>query len=144
MKLTKNRFFFPVLGIIIGSALVSIGSGLAVQLNGKAPLFLAVGGGVFGISLSKLYYLLVGCFRARRRPALHRLQSIESRDERNILIRDKAGNKTNSLMLDLVFILTFVFAFMSVNLYITATMAGLMLVNIIAYTFFTRYYDKRL
>jgi hypothetical protein len=144
MKTIKNKWFLPILGIIMGTAIVLAGNVYAVALNGKAPLFLAVGGGIFGISLSKLLYLISNYFTARQHPQLHRAQNIELKDERNILVKDKAGAKTNILMLDLIFILTFVFAFMSIALWVTATMAGLMLINIVAHTIFARYYDKRL
>jgi hypothetical protein len=144
MKFTKNRLFLPIFGIIFGIVLVLGGNFYAVNLNGKAPLFLAIGGGIFGISLSKLLYLISNHFTARKHPQLHRAQNIELKDERNILVSEKAGAKTNILMLDLIFILTFVFAFMSIELWVTATMAGLMLTNITAHTIFARYFDKRL
>jgi len=144
MKIMKNRLFLPILGIIIGALIAIAGPVNGVALRGKAPLFLAVGGGIFGISLSKLIYLIVNDFTGRRHPELKRAQNIELKDERNTLIRYKAGTKTNGLMLDLIFILTFVFAFMGADLFVTAMMGGLMLINVVAYTFFSRYYDKKL
>lgn len=144
MKIMKNRLFLPVLGIVIGALIALMGPLNGVALKGTAPVFLAVGGGIFGLSISKFIYIILNNITARKRPELMRAQTIDLKDERNTTIRDKAGAKTNILMLDLIFILTFVFAFMSLELWVTATMAGLMLINITAYTLFARYYAKKL
>jgi hypothetical protein len=140
----KNKIILQLSGIIAGGLLVLFGNLAAVALEGYAPVFLAVGGGVFGISLSKMLYLFQGYLVSRKHPEITRAKGIESRDERNILIREKAGNKANNLTLDLIFILTFIFAFMSLELWVTATMTGLMMINIIVYTLYIKYFQKRL
>ena len=91
MKLNKNIIVLYVLGIIAGLGLFivpAILEGVESRILGFVCVY--AGMGLFGLSLGFLEMYI----SKRKRPELLRKQKIEAKDERNTIIRDKAGAKT--------------------------------------------------
>jgi len=96
MKLNKNIIVLCILGTIAGLALFILGfilRGVESRILGFVCVY--AGLGLFGLSLG----FLEMCISKRKRPELLRKQKIEAKDERNTIIRDKAGAKTLSYLL---------------------------------------------
>jgi uncharacterized membrane protein len=72
-------------------------------------------------------------------------KKIQEKDERNIIVKNKAGAKANSIiMMIIVPIITLVFVLINVELYDTLTMVGLILLNAGLYIGYFNYYNNRL
>jgi hypothetical protein len=106
MKLNKSIILLYVLGIVAGLALFvtpAILGGVESRILGF--IFIYGGMGLFVLSLA----LLEMYVSKRKRPELLRRQKIEAKDERNTIIRDKAGAKTLSYLLFIIMISGVVF-----------------------------------
>lgn len=76
--------------------------------------------------------------------AVMRQKNIDVNDERNILIKEKAGARNNLILFYVTILITAIFAFLQVEIYVTITMAGLLLLNGILYVVHVNYFNKRL
>ncbi len=141
MKLIKNKGFLFILGIAVGVALIILGGILkGEELNSLASVCIGIGAGLFGMFTANLINYRIEL----KHPEALRKKNIEVNDERNTIIRDKAGTKTNKILMGLICIATLVFALLNVELYITLTMVGLILLEGILYVVYINYFSKRL
>ena len=141
MKLNKNIIVLYVLGIIAGLALFvtpAILGGVESRILGF--IFVYGGMGLFALSLAFLEMYV----SKRKRPELLRRQKIEAKDERNTIIRDKAGAKTLSYLLFIIMISGVVFWWFDVELDYEQLILGILLISFIVYFAHLYYYKKRL
>ena len=141
MKLNKNIIVLYVLGIIAGLALFvtpAILGGVESRILGFVCVY--AGMGLFGLSLGFLEMYI----SKRKRPELLRKQKIETKDERNTIIRDKAGAKTLNYLLFMILISTVVFSWFNVELDYMQLIWWIMLISVILYFAHIYYYKKRL
>ena len=80
----------------------------------------------------------------RKRPELLRRQKIEAKDERNTIIRDKAGAKTLSYLLFMILISTVVFSLVDLELEYLQLIWWILLITVALYFTHMYYYNKRL
>ena len=141
MKSGSKQFLY-ILGIIAGIALVIAGIFLKdAQLKGLMGVCLGVGAGLIGMFTANLITLRI----ESKHPKAFIKKNIEVNDERNIIVKDKAGAKANSIiMMMIVPIITLVFVLINVELYVTLTMVGLILLNVGLYIGYFNYYNNRL
>jgi hypothetical protein len=131
-----------ILGIAAGIALVIAGIFFKdAELKGLMGVCVGVGAGLIGMFIANLVTLRI----ERKHPEAFIRKNIDVNDERNTVIRDKAGAKSNSIiMLAIMPILTLVFILVDTELYVILTMAGLILLNIALYIGYANYYNNRL
>jgi hypothetical protein len=137
---TKQLLY--ILGIAAGIALVIAGIFFKdAELKGLMGVCVGVGAGLIGMFIANLVTLRI----ERKHPEAFIRKNIDVNDERNTVIRDKAGAKSNSIiMLAIMPILTLVFILVDTELYVILTMAGLILLNIALYIGYANYYNNRL
>jgi hypothetical protein len=123
---TKQLLY--ILGIAAGIALVIAGIFFKdAELKGLMGVCVGVGAGLIGMFIANLVTLRI----ERKHPEAFIRKNIDVNDERNTVIRDKAGAKSNSIiMLAIMPILTLVFILVDTELYVILTMASLILLNI--------------
>jgi|WetSurMetagenome_2_1015567.scaffolds.fasta_scaffold09254_9 hypothetical protein len=140
MKLNKNIIVLCVLGIIAGLALFVLGfmGGVESKILGFVCVY--AGMGLFGLSLGFLEMYV----SKRKRSELLRRQKIEAKDERNIIIRDKAGAKTLSYLLFMILISSAVFSWFDVELDYVQLIWWIIMITVIVYVVHIDYYKKRL
>jgi len=131
-----------ILGIAAGIALVIAGIFFKdAEIKGLMGVCVGVGAGLIGMFIANLVTLRI----ERKHPEAFIRKNIDVNDERNTVIRDKAGAKSNSIiMLAIMPILTLVFILVDTELYVILTMAGLILLNIALYIGYANYYNNRL
>jgi len=103
-------------------------------------IFVYGGMGLFVLSLAFLEMYV----SKRKRPELLRRQKIEAKDERNTIIRDKAGAKTLSYLLFIIMISGVVFWWFDLELDYEQLILGILLISFIVYFAHLYYYKKRL
>ncbi len=141
MKLNKYIIVLYSLGIIAGLALFltpAILGGVESRILGLICVY--AGMVLFGLSLGLLEIYI----SKRRRPELLRKQQIEAKDERNTIIRDKAGAKTLFYLWFMILISVLLFSSFNVELDYMQLIWGIMLVSCILYFVHIFYYKKRL
>jgi hypothetical protein len=80
----------------------------------------------------------------KNKQAVMHQKNIEVNDERNILVKEKAGARNNLILFYVTILITMIFALLKVEPYVTITMAGLLLLNGILYVVHVNYFNKRL
>jgi archaellum biogenesis protein FlaJ (TadC family) len=136
---TKQLMY--ILGIIAGIALVIAGAFFKdSELKGLMGVCIGAGAGLIGMFIANLITLRI----ETKHPEAFVQKNIEVKDERNTMIRDKAGAKVNIVMLAILPILTLIFVLIDTELYVILTMVGLILLNPVLYIVYSNYYNKRM
>ncbi len=141
MKLNKNIIGLYVLGIIAGLALFvmpAILGGVESRILGFVFVYGGMGLFMFSLAFLEMY------ISKRKRPELLRKQKIEAKDERNTIIKDKAGAKTLGYLLFMILISATVFSWFDVELDYVQQIWWIMLISVILYFAHIYYYKKRL
>lgn len=137
----KSQLLYGI-GVVLGALLIVYA---LVFLRGEevkhlGGICIGVGAGMFGGCLS----MFLNNIYEYKHPEVKHQKDIEMKDERNTLIRAKAGARVNSIMLYLLSIVAFVFIFLDLPLTIILVMWGLILTQGILLVTFYNYYSKRL
>lgn len=129
--------------ILVGiSAGIIIGCLFTIKLYGRdirviIPLVIALL--IFGHSVDNVLKLFVIKESTEEKKQLE----IEMKDERNTLIREKAGFKTNEYMLYLNTIIIFILGFMGAEFWMLCLFGSLILAQGVISIFLYNYYDNR-
>ena len=109
------------------SIIIMIGS-LFVELNSLSGLLLGTGAGVFGACIAKLYFINF----EKKNPDIVKENEIEFKDERNVLIRQRAKAKSADIMQWLIMLTAYLTILVNAPLWITLITVGIfVLYNII-------------
>ncbi|WKV08571.1 DUF2178 domain-containing protein [Thermoanaerobacterium thermosaccharolyticum] len=138
----KNKSLNYCMLALIGMILFLIG---VILMKNNAEkyiygLFMGLGLGIFIIFGRKAE----GWAVEKKYPDIKRHIEIEINDERNTIIRDKAGSKTNQIMNYLLLILTIIFNFMDVSLYVVLSMVALIITQGVLFIIFSNQYEQKL
>ncbi|WP_434655277.1 hypothetical protein [Thermoanaerobacterium thermosaccharolyticum] len=138
----KNKLLNYCLLALVGMAIFLMG---VILLKNNAERYISglcmgIGAGLFIIFVRKVEAYVV----EKKYPDIRRHIEIEINDERNTVIRDKAGAKTNQIMSYLLLILTITFDFMNVSLYIVFSMVALIVIQVVLFIIFSNQYNKKL
>jgi len=129
--------------ILVGiSAGIITGCLFAIKLYGRdirviIPLAIALL--IFGHSVDNILKL----FATKNSTKVEKQLEIEIKDERNTLIREKAGSKTNEYMLYLNTVIVFILGFMGAELWMFCLFGSLILAQGVLSVFLYNYYDNR-
>lgn len=129
--------------ILVGiSAGIIIGCLFAIKLYGRdiriiIPLAIALL--IFGHSVDNILKL----FATKNSTKVEKQLEIEIKDERNTLIREKAGSKTNEYMLYINTVIVFILGFMGAEFSMLCLFGSLILAQGVLSVFLYNYYDNR-
>ncbi|MFC1949583.1 hypothetical protein ACFLW0_05370 [Chloroflexota bacterium] len=141
MKLNKNIIALYVLGIIAGLALFvtpAILGGAVSRIPGVVCAWSGLGLFMFSLGLLETY------ISKRKRPELFRKQKIEEKDERNTIIRDKAGARTLSYLLFMLLLSGLVYLWVDVEVDYSRLVLWIIMISGVVYFAHIYYYKKRL
>ncbi|MDI3529589.1 MAG: hypothetical protein PWQ23_1408 [Thermoanaerobacter sp.] len=138
----KNKLLNNCLFALLGMTLFLIG---VILMKNNAEkyiygLFMGLGLGIFMIFARKIEASVVW----EKYPDIKQHMGIEINDERNTIIRDKAGSKTNRIMNYLLLVLTTMFAFMGVSLYVVLSLIALIITQGVLFIIFSNQYEQKL
>lgn len=145
MKSNKDGKYaiFSVLGFIIFAAgfvllrFVRDGEGIMRTLP---YLLIGIGAGVFGQNLGELLKILA----VRKNPQAAKQIEIEARDERNIIISNKAKARAYDLMLMVFGALMLAFALMQVEIYVILIFTAAYLFIFFSNVYYLSRYQKEM
>lgn len=129
--------------ILVGiSAGIIIGCLFAIKLYGRdiriiIPLAIALL--IFGHSVDNILKL----FATKSSTKVEKQLEIEIKDERNTLIREKAGSETSEYMLYLNTVIVFILGFMGAEFWMLCLFGSLILAQGVLSVFLYNYYDNR-
>lgn len=129
--------------ILVGiSAGIIIGCLFAIKLYGRdiriiIPLAIALL--IFGHSVDNILKL----FATKSSTKVEKQLEIEIKDERNTLIREKAGSETNEYTLYLNTVIVFILGFMGAEFWMFCLFGSLILAQGVLSVFLYNYYDNR-
>ncbi len=141
VKKLKNRKGVYIIILIIGIVLFSIGGFLFKTDRTMAASFIliGIGSGLFGMSVGELIKQNI----FKRNPEYKLKMEIETADERNIFIKNKAKAKAFDLMITVYGILMMVYALMSLDMTAVLLLVGAYLLVWGAYfAYFIKYYKE--
>lgn len=130
--------FGTIIGFIIMVSAITFMRG---QENNKIWAIILVGG--IGIAADSIVKYL-SCKIEGDTPEKKRKYDVEFNDERTVLIRERAGSKTNSTMLYLMCLVVFIFIILDAPLIYMIIIGILLFAQGILSIFYYNYYDKRL
>jgi hypothetical protein len=137
MNLKKEQNMYTVL-LIVGIVILIGGTVLvkAIEFDNLIGVISGLGGAWIGISSIKLYQI-------KKKPKKYKEQIIGQSDERSITIRGYAGHATFVTTLLAISIMSLIFMFLDYTLPLIIG-AGLLLIHIVSFLIFARYYEKKL
>lgn len=83
-------------------------------------------------------------YKAKKHPEAYRKKIVEAKDERNIILWEKALAHANLAMLWVFIMLAVLFILIGADWYVIGTFYGLIAVNWILYLVYFNYYNKRM
>jgi uncharacterized membrane protein len=137
----KNIFAY-VIGLVIGIVLILLAVFVftgSTTLNGAC-----YGIGAALIALSAGFLIGKSIIKSAETPESLKVQAVEVNDERNIRIRERAGWNTTRIFTPILCFLTLASALIGVELYVTLTACGLVVLLAGLSIGSQIYYDKRL
>jgi len=134
--MTKKKWFFAAL-LVLGVALIGLSLLFASEADKAVQgVMLGIGSGLTGMSVSNL-----GMIRQmEKNPHLAKQADIESKDERNMMIRAKAKSASADITRWFILALAFVLILINAPLWATLCVVGVyLLYHVLALVFMGRY-----
>ena len=132
----KSTFYITALSI---SIIMIIGS-LFVELNSLSGLLLGTGAGVIGASITRLYFIRL----EKKNPDVMKQNEIELKDERNILIRQKAKAKSADIIQWLIMLIAYLTILVNAPLWITLLTVGIFVLYNIIQIYYINKFNKEM
>ena len=132
----KSTFYITALSI---SIIMIIGS-LFVEINSFSGLLLGTGAGVFGANIAKLYFINL----EKKNPDIIKENEIELKDERNILIRQRAKAKSADIIQWLIMLIAYLTIFVNAPLWITLLTVGIFVLYNIIQIYYINKFNKEM
>lgn len=139
MKINSQVKNYILVGINAG---IITGCLFAIKLYGKdigVIILLALALLIFGHSVDNILKL----FATKNSTKVEKQLEIEIKDERNTLIREKAGSKTNEYMLYLNTVIVLILGFMGAEFWMLCLFGSLILAQGVLSVFLYNYYNNR-
>ena len=134
----KKRSIFYIMGVVISTLMIILSQ--FVELNSHAGILLGTGAGVIGASITRLYFIRL----EKKNPDVMKQNEIELKDERNILIREKAKAKSADIMQWLIMIIAYVTIFVNAPLWMTLLAIGIFVLYIIIQIYYINKFNKEI
>lgn len=130
----KLKTFFYVVTLVAGLCLCI--AGFFVRIKEIGGVMIGIGAGLFGMSLSALF--LKGY--EQKNPAIKKQNDIESKDERNIMIRSFAKAKSADITQWLIMAVAYITIFIAAPSWVTMSVVMVF----VAYHVLTMYFVNKL
>ena len=122
----QRKSTFYVMAITISVIMIILSQ--FVELNSHSGILLGTGAGSIGASISKLYFINL----EKKNPDIVKENEIELKDERNILIRQRAKAKSADITQWLIMLIAYLEIFVNAPLWIILVTVGIfVLYNVI-------------
>ena len=136
--ITKFYLVIAIIGILLAAAAKFLLDG--VWTNTQTGAAIGVGAGLFGFGISKF---MVGRWEDNN-PELFKQKTIEEKDERNQMIRNKAQAISGEVIHWALMAGAWIAIFFDASLWITLAFVGVFLLKTVLDIVFTAYYQKRM
>ena len=134
----QKKSMFYITAIII-SVIMIIGSQF-VELNSHAGILLGTGAGVLGANIAKLYSINL----EKKNPDIVKENEIELKDERNILIRQRAKAKSADIIQWLIMLIAYLEIFVNAPLWIILVTIGIFVLYNIIQIYYINKFNKEM
>lgn len=140
MKSKKGILYTGLL--LLGIVLFCIGGFIikGEELKSVSGTFIGIGAGLFGMSIAQIIMLRI----ADKNPSYKRKMDIETKDERNIFIGNKAKAKAFDVMGVVFGVLMLIYALINVDLWITLLLVGAYLLVYVVYAVYLYKYTREM
>ena len=133
----QKKSTFYVMAITISVIMIILSQ--FVELNSHSGILLGTGAGVIGASIAKLYSINL----EKKNPDIVKKNEIELKDERNILIRQRAKAKSADIIQWLIMIIAYLEIFVNAPLWIILLTVGIfVLYNIIQIYYINKFNNE--
>ena len=134
----QRKSMFYISGIIISVIMIILSQ--FVELNSHSGILLGTGAGVIGASIAKLYSINL----EKKNPDMIKENEIELKDERNILIRQRAKAKSADIIQWLIMLIAYLEIFVNAPLWIILVTIGIFVLYNIIQIYYINKFNKEM
>jgi uncharacterized membrane protein YeaQ/YmgE (transglycosylase-associated protein family) len=134
----QKKSMFYITAIIISVIMIILSQ--FVELNSHSGILLGTGAGVIGASIAKLYSINL----EKKNPDMIKENEIELKDERNILIRQRAKAKSADITQWLIMIIAYLEIFVNAPLWIILLTVGIFVLYNIIQIYYINKFNKEM
>ena len=134
----QKKSTFYVMAITISVIMIILSQ--FVELNSHSGILLGTGAGVIGASIAKLYTINL----EKKNPDMIKENEIELKDERNILIRQRAKAKSADITQWLIMIIAYLEIFVNAPLWIILLTVGIFVLYNIIQIYYINKFNKEM
>ena len=133
----QNKSMFYSMAITMSVIMIILSQ--FVELNSHSGILLGTGAGVLGANIAKLYFINL----EKKNPDIVKENEIELKDERNILIRQRAKAKSADIIQWLIMVIAYLTILVNAPLWITLLTVGIfVLYNIIQIYYINKFNNE--
>ena len=134
----QRKSMFYISGIIISVIMIILSQ--FVELNSHSGILLGTGAGVFGANIAKLYFISL----EKKNPDIIKENEIELKDERNVLILQKAKAKSADITQWLIMLVAYLEILVNAPLWITLVTIGIFVLYNIIQIYYVNKFNKEM
>ena len=134
----QKKSMFYISGIIISVIMIILSQ--FVELNSHSGILLGTGAGVLGANIAKLYFINL----EKKNPDIVKENEIELKDERNVLILQKAKAKSADITQWLIMLVAYLEILVNAPLWITLVTIGIFVLYNIIQIYYVNKFNKEM
>ena len=134
----QKKSTFYVMAITISVIMIILSQ--FVELNSHSGILLGTGAGVIGASIAKLYTINL----EKKNPDMIKENEIEVKDERNVIIRQRAKAKSADITQWLIMVLAYLEIFVNAPLWIILLTVGIFVLYNIIQIYYINKFNKEM
>ena len=134
----QKKSMFYIMAITISVLMIILSQ--FVELNSHSGILLGTGAGVIGASIAKLYFISL----EKKNPDMIKENEIELKDERNILILQRAKAKSADITQWLIMIIAYLEIFVNAPLWIILLTVGIFVLYNIIQIYYINKFNKEM
>ena len=134
----QKKSMFYISAIIISVIMIILSQ--FVELNSHSGILLGTGAGVFGANIAKLYFISL----EKKNPDIIKENEIELKDERNVLILQKAKAKSADITQWLIMLIAYLEIFVNAPLWIILLTVGIFVLYNIIQIYYINKFNKEM
>ena len=134
----QKKSMFYITAIIISIIMIIVSQ--FVELNSHSGILLGTGAGVLGANIAKLYFISL----EKKNPDIIKENEIELKDERNILIRQRAKAKSADIIQWLIMLIAYLEIFVNAPLWIILVTIGIFVLYNIIQIYYINKFNKEM
>ena len=134
----QKKSMFYISAIIISVIMIILSQ--FVELNSHSGILLGTGAGVLGANIAKLYFINL----EKKNPDIIKENEIELKDERNVLILQKAKAKSADITQWLIMLVAYLVILVNAPLWITLVTIGIFVLYNIIQIYYVNKFNKEM